>query len=88
MSVLIKNLQIPKNEYIDVRIFSDGTASTPTNENPYYRNLEVIELPTPHGRLIDADEVKKHKKHSDEFAENIVAVFYIDRTSTVIEAEE
>lgn len=34
-------------------------------------------------RLIDADELKKKKKHSHEFAENIVSVAEIDWQPTV-----
>lgn len=37
-------------------------------------------------RLIDADELKNHKVHSEEFAENVVSVCYIDWQPT-IEAE-
>lgn len=35
------------------------------------------------GRMIDADELKKKKKHSKEFAENIVSVAEIDWQPTV-----
>ena len=34
-------------------------------------------------RLIDADELKKKKKHSKEFAENVVSVAEIDWQPTV-----
>ena len=34
-------------------------------------------------RLIDADELKKKKKHSTEFAENVVSVAEIDWQPTV-----
>ena len=87
MSILI-NMEMPKNErYVDVRIFADGRATTAAGERPFYKEMDVIELP-PHGRLIDADELKKHKKHSEEFAENIVAVAQIDWMPTVIPADK
>ena len=58
MSVLIKGLDMPEKEYIDVRIFKDGTATIATGEKPYYRELKVVEVPTPHGGLIDSEEFK------------------------------
>ena len=45
-------------------------------------------LPEHHGRLIDADELKKHKYHDSDRFENAVAVYYIDNAPTVIEASE
>ena len=47
----------------------------------------LIEIHTPHGRLIDADALKQRKKHSNEFAENVVSVAEIDWMPTIIEEE-
>ena len=59
MSIVIKDMEIPENErYVDVRIFADGRATTATGERPFYREMDVIELP-PHGRLIDADRLNE-----------------------------
>jgi hypothetical protein len=44
-------------------------------------------LPKGHGRLIDADELKKHKYHDNDRFENAVAVAQIDWADTIIEAE-
>lgn len=58
MSILIKDMEIPKDyKYVDVRIFRDGTATTSSAEHPFYKKMDVVEVPTPHGRLIDADEL-------------------------------
>ena len=54
MSILIQGMELPKDGYIDVRLFSDGCAYIQTGEHPYYRAFEAIELP-PHGRLGDLD---------------------------------
>ena len=54
MSILIPGMELPKDGYIDVRLFSDGGAYIQTGEHPYYRAFKVIELP-PHGRLGDLD---------------------------------
>ena len=34
-------------------------------------------------RLIDADELKKHKYHDEKACENAVAVYYIDNAPTI-----
>lgn len=54
MGVYIKGMEMPKDEYIDVRLFPDGTAITQTGRNPFYKEFRVIAV-HPHGRLIDAD---------------------------------
>lgn len=54
MSILIPGMEMPKDGYIDVRLFSDGCAYIQTGEPPYYRAFKAIELP-PHGRLGDLD---------------------------------
>ena len=54
MTVLIKGLKMPEKEYVDIRIFSNGTATTATGTPPYFKELDVTEVPVPHGRLIDA----------------------------------
>lgn len=54
MSVLIKGLEMPETEYIDVRIFRDGTAAIATGTKPYYRELKAE--PVRHGKWIETDE--------------------------------
>ena len=50
MSVLIKGLEMPETEYMDVRIFRDGTATIATGTKPYYRELKAE--PVRHGKWI------------------------------------
>lgn len=95
MGIYIKNIDIPtEQEYIDIRIHADGTVTMPIGKHPYYRQLEITRVPTPHGRLIDADEqVKLTKKwipHPDAYIEkrNADIVYYLEQADTVIEAEE
>lgn len=53
MSILIKGMEMPKDyKYVDVRIFRDGTATTASAEEPFYKEMDVVEVPTPHGDLI------------------------------------
>lgn len=61
--ILIKNMEIPKDsKYVDVRIFRDGWATTASVEEPFYKKMDVVEVPTPHGRLVDCDEVFQRLK--------------------------
>jgi hypothetical protein len=65
--VLIKDMEIPKDyKYVDVRIFRDGTATISSAEEPFYKKMDVIELP-PHGKLIDADAM--NEKYGDWYTE-------------------
>ena len=58
MGIYISGMELPKDAYIDVRLFADGWAHIPTDEPPYYNKaFEAVELP-PHGRLIDADDIE------------------------------
>lgn len=66
--ILIKNMEIPKDyKYVDVRIFRDGTATTSSAEHPFYKKMDVVEVPTPHGKLIDADAM--NEKYGDWYTE-------------------
>lgn len=46
------------------------------------------QLPKGHGRLIDADELKKHKYHDYARFDNAVSVTQIDWADTIIEADK
>lgn len=74
MSVIIRGMKMPtEREWVDVRIFRDGTAIV-TEERARRTNHQAIELP-PHGRLIDADAlIKGH--FSDEHR---IAMSYADK---------
>lgn len=69
MSILIRDMEMPKNCFecpcctlgycrVDVKtteyakyVFSDG-------QDGRYPDCPLVEIPTPHGRLIDADEIE------------------------------
>lgn len=59
MAVYIKSMETPKEGYVDVRLFSDGRATTQTGEHPFYREMKITEVKEPHGNLIDKDEFLK-----------------------------
>lgn len=100
MSVIIKGMQLPrKSEHREcsiavvqnrpVSIAFSRTKTTPLE------CCECAEIPTPHGRLIDADElIKKLKRHRD-MCGDIETQYGIDTAirilrniPTIIEAEE
>lgn len=87
MSVLIKGMELPENErYVDVRIFADGRATTATGERPFYREMEVIELPSPHGDLIDRDELIERAWRLNLSTRELIETM-LKTAPTILEAE-
>ena len=96
--ILIKNMEIPKDyKYVDVRIFRDGTATTSTAEEPFYKRMDVIELP-PHGDLIDKTALLNHmtnvhkewQEHPDQHKSIITIIddeLIVDFFPAIIKAE-
>ena len=60
MSIIIKGMDMPKGFDTRLRIINDGEKATAYLLDRNYTSPlefgEVIEIPTPHGRLIDADD--------------------------------
>ena len=89
MSVLIKGMDMPKNDsWVNVRIKEkDGKPIIAfiTGEDLEGKYFETEEVPTPHGRLIDAD---RFLGWLEEFHPNDVAIMSgVKNARTVIEAE-
>ena len=91
MSVMIKGMNFPKNcmecdlHFIargldNECIFSNGTVDDYTERRLYC--CPLVEIPTPHGRLIDENELLRHKYGFSQTARVI-----IKNTDAVIEAE-
>ena len=61
MSVLIKGMNMPKDgNSIDISIQDSGAVLVKSSEGYYeYKGNIAVEIPTPHGRLIDADIVSE-----------------------------
>lgn len=98
MSVLINGMKMPKNcmecairswteDEWDVCPFSGIMALNIGRQN----DCPLVEVPTPHGRLIDADELKKEYPHDEDWEYPVNTNEYvnesIDNAQTVIEAE-
>ena len=101
MSVLIKGMKMPKNcDNCDLIQFDDEGLEAHCPLSPYYRwcgtppdyileGCRLVEIPTPHGRLIDADELIGYL---NEWLSDSVVLFgftrIINHQPTIIEAEE
>ena len=84
MSILIKGMEMPQgNSTINVLIYADGTVYTGhVNDSRY----SAVSVTTPHGRLIDADELANKTFYSKTSAPYITYKKFVD-APTVIEAE-
>lgn len=93
MGVYIKGMELPTTNdggFINVRIFADGTVYTRTWPSGYV-TYQSIEVPEPHGRLIDADngidnDVKDYEFNGKYSGCTIQDM--LDCAPTIIEAEE
>ena len=52
------------------------------------KGCPLVEIPTPHGRLIDADELAKHKYENIWTNRLIIDADDLDDATTVIEGRE
>ena len=85
MSVLIKGMEVPKSNTmftVTLRVRQDGTAEFISTSGKTVKSFPMIEVPTPHGRLIDENELLRHKYGFSQTARVIIKT-----TDAVIEAE-
>lgn len=81
MSVLIKGMDIPKDYEIKITLFPNGQVFI--DNGVYFLEYEAVEVPTPHGRLIDVDKLLKNKTDHDTISTHLVW-----NAPTVIESED
>ena len=88
MSIILKGIDLPKEgEKITLAIFHDGDIVSYKYWLP--KEAEAIQIPTPHGRLIDGDELKSIKSiQSADFNSIETIQKWIDNAPTILEAEE
>ena len=89
MSILIKGMDMPKEgEHIVTLIKSNGKCTYWKQDTEYgicepMQTVEAIQIPTPHGRLIDADDIYIGRWDIDsDLAEQI------QNAPTILEEEE
>lgn len=96
MTILIKGMEMPTDPFypIHATIYADGTVITGHGIGEFAK--EAVSVPTPHGRLIDADALMELYEPTPEDAnewEHYTTTVSVIRQNikdapTVIEAEE
>lgn len=94
MSVLIKDMDMPKEGIYNAVITFDGDSISvriPPSKKPFFSG-RIVHMPKPHGRLIDADELLKN--HAVIADKEFIHLLYrgtlrkmINKAPTIIEAE-
>ena len=102
MSTVIKGLSMPKNCLLCPCCVGEGIGAgrqhycqaiddEPCVSETYRpKNCPLIEIPTPHGRLIDADalmECRLEPNHYEELKDGYIPDYDLDSAPTIIEAE-
>lgn len=95
MSILIKGMDMPKasNEDCIAVIRSNGKVEVWQTGMKEFE-AQAIQIPTPHGRIIDADELKEKRETmcwKDEYymthESDFIDSRHIDNAPTILEAE-
>lgn len=95
MSIILKGIDLPKASNDDILIILQSNGEARCNQQgKSEKTIEAIQIPTPHGRLIDGDElIEAHYKYCYEH-HGEADIFYMwskdlmDDAPTILEAEE
>jgi len=97
MSVLIKGMEMPKHcRNCKFSYFTHGISmkclfiSEACKIKGRLSNCPLVAVPTPHGRLIDADalmECRLEPNHYEELKDGYIPDYDLDSAPTIIEAE-
>lgn len=72
MSLILEGINLPKEgEKHQITIYDNGNTYIITSNRLYEtdkKDIEAIQIPTPHGRLIDKDELLSHLKKDPLFS--------------------
>lgn len=93
MGLYIKGMSMPKDNCEAIKQITitnnwvDGKMKMLAHDSITNEFIEeVVEVPEPHGRLIDADECAVYREHYETYNDYSTAFDMIDNTPTVIEA--
>lgn len=88
MSVLIKDLKIPHVGVLScvVAVADNRILISDINGNTLFEG-EYIEVPTPHGRLIDRDALHEKADSQPTFWRGVIDEIMVREAPTIIEAE-
>ena len=85
MSLIIKGMDMPKRgEYLHLEIYPNGLVWGDNGHEWVKHEAQAIEIPTPHGRLIDYDRLIDYTSKVS-LAESFAEICY---PATILEAEE
>ena len=90
MSFIVKGIDMPKEPHT-IELNEKGIISVAGKDAiMIFQNAEIIEIPTPHGRLIDKDELLSHLKKDPLFdlVERYGISGVIESRPTILEAED
>lgn len=89
MSILISGLNLPKDGELIFRITPDGNVAPKTSKG-FINSYVAVEVPTPHGRLIDADEILNRQWIKETFDDCSILnlKWQVDHSPVVIDAED
>ena len=96
MSVLIKGMEMPMSgDVLDILVFPNGEVQKRCSVNAFHlvRKASAVPVPTPHGRLIDADSlIAEHEEAAYSHAGasygfHMAARSWVMQAPTIIEAE-
>ncbi len=94
MSLIIQGMKLPTTGRVDISIDAKGKIYSKTPGLAFWK-YSAVEIPTPHGRLIDADKLKEKRETmcwKDEFymthESDFIDSRYIANAPTILEAEE
>lgn len=92
MSVLIKGMEMPKHcwqcpfhDDMDDCILLNQSCMKVWGETKHLDDCPLVEVPTPHGRLIDADALMQGAQYKGRY--DIVNAYDIINAPTILEAE-
>ena len=89
--ILIKGMEMPKSNTmftVTLRVRQDGTAEFISTSGKTVKSFPMIEVPTPHGALVDINEVKnKMLKYGFKAPDMTVTEFIEDELTIILEAE-
>lgn len=88
MSILIKGIDIPKCSNEDILVVIRRNKAEVLQTGYKERTVEAIQIPTPHGRLIDADKLESHEEFDGYGFTKSVYADDINEAPTILEAEE
>ena len=92
MSLILKGIDLPKEDEVMVITVwgddKDGTAFISNKEPMITVPINAIQIPQPHGRIKDVDNITAQEVFIDEMSFYAVDCDDIDDAPTILEAEE